>query len=228
MSAITRKGQPDLSIVYAIHHALTEDAGRLVAAIDDLAPEDRVERLPNLLAFLTGYITELESHHAHEDQVFFPALAARVGAATMRLPQLDAQHHGLDEALATLRAAVVALADERTEFSSARARATDAAQSLRSRLTEHVDLEENESLSVYLTEFTASEHDALAARAQTMDPYEKLFFMVPWLFDRLPVDVRTGALLGAPEVFRTVYAAHVDDYRRLASSLEPAYRTPAY
>lgn len=38
-------------------------------------------------------------HHRHEDELFFPALAARVGADKMHLGELASQHDALDAAL---------------------------------------------------------------------------------------------------------------------------------
>ena len=43
--------------------------------------------------------------------------------------------------------------------------------------------------------------------------------MVPWLFDRLPGDVRTAVLAGLPEFLQMVYLGHVAEYRALAASI---------
>jgi hypothetical protein len=48
--------------------------------------------------------------------------------------------------------------------------------------------------------------------------------MVPWLFDRIPVPAREGALAAAPEIFGVVYADQVQPYRTLVQALTPRRR----
>ena len=54
-----------------------------------------------------------------------------------------------------------------------------------------------------------------------MDPFEQLFFMVPWLFDRIASGGREAALRWAPELMRVIDLSHVQDYRNLARALRP-------
>ncbi len=213
--------QPDLEMVYAIHGALTQDVATLVAAIADLEPEDRAERIPTIRRFFGCYTNELVSHHTHEDVQFFPALEAKVGPQAMARDELDAQHHGLDDAARALRSALDAVGNERTEFASSKRRTVEAGEVLAALVVKHLDLEERVAFPLYQREVSVAEHQDLETKAQSMDPFEHLFFFVPWLFDRLPPPVREGALGAAPEVFRVVYTSHVQQYRRLVRSLVP-------
>jgi Hemerythrin HHE cation binding domain len=81
MSRVPAK--PDLTFVTLIHQSLRADAARLAAAIAELRPSDRRDRLPAVQAFFGHYRDQLILHHRHEDELFFPALAARVGPARM-------------------------------------------------------------------------------------------------------------------------------------------------
>ena len=91
--------KPDLTFVTLIHQSLRADSARLAATIAELGPSDRQGRLPGVRAFFGQYREQLILHHSHEDELFFPALAARAGASTMHLSELAAQHEALDAAL---------------------------------------------------------------------------------------------------------------------------------
>ena len=77
--------KPDLTFVTLIHQSLRADAARLAAALAELGPGDRQRRLPGVQAFFGQYREQLALHHSHEDELFFPALAARAGASTNRI-----------------------------------------------------------------------------------------------------------------------------------------------
>ncbi len=91
--------KPDLTVVTLIHQSLRADAARLAAVIAEPRPSDRRSRLPGIQAFFGHYREQLIMHHSHEDELFFPALAARVGAGRMHLTELAGQHEALDAAL---------------------------------------------------------------------------------------------------------------------------------
>jgi hemerythrin-like domain-containing protein len=210
--------RPDLSFVFAIHHALTEDAALLAAAMADLAPEDRAERIPTMAAYLAAYTEQLHAHHTHEDEVFFPALAAHVGREAMAFDLLDAQHHVLDEVLPRLVAALDAVGDDRTGFAEAQARAVAAAGELVACLAEHLDLEESATFPLYTQSIPVEEHLQLEARVQAMGSLEHVQFMVPWLFDRVPAPVRDAVFANVPP-FPAIFAEQVQPFRTLARSL---------
>jgi len=181
--------RPNLAMVFAIHGALTRDADLMVACIADLQPQDRVGRIPALCTYFAKFATQLENHHHHEDVVFFPALSAKVGAGAMAFDVLDAQHHALDGAIATLTSALQTLGDPRTGFVCAQQAALEAAQALRTRIGEHLTIEEGVAFPLYLDAISVTEHAELEARVQAMGTFEDLTFMIPWLFDTIPAPV---------------------------------------
>ncbi len=71
----------------------------MAATITALSPGDRLARLPGIQAFFGRYRGQLAMHHRHEDELFFPALAARIGADRMQLTELTGQHERLDAAV---------------------------------------------------------------------------------------------------------------------------------
>jgi hypothetical protein len=90
------RSKPDLTFVNLIHQSLRADAARLAATVTALDPSDQASRLPGIRAFFDQYRAQLAMHHTHEDELFFPALKARVGAGRMQLNALAGQHEALD------------------------------------------------------------------------------------------------------------------------------------
>jgi hypothetical protein len=67
-----------------------------MATVAALEPGERESRLPGVREFYDNYREQLVAHHTHEDTLFYPALAARVGDDRMHRDELVAQHHQLD------------------------------------------------------------------------------------------------------------------------------------
>jgi hypothetical protein len=213
--------QADLSFVYAIHRALTEDALSLAQTAADLDSEDRAERIPAIRRYVAAYRAQLISHLRHEAEVFYPALDEKIGAGATARYRLTIQRKGLEEAIDALTVALAVAGDERNEFAPAKARAVAAADDLVCRLGEHLGVQETIVLPAFALAVSQAEIDELQARARAMEPFEQLFFMVPWMFDRIPSGAREAALRNAPEVMRVIYLVHVQEYRDLARVLAP-------
>jgi hemerythrin-like domain-containing protein len=211
--------QADLSSVLAVHRALTEDALSLARVLADLSPDDRAERIPAIRRYFAAYRAQLASHHRHEDEVFFPALEAKIGADAISLERLATQHRDLAEAVDRLGVALDAVGDEGTEFVAAKARAVAVADDLVGRLGENIGYEQAEVFPAFVLAVTQTENVALQARALTREPFERLFFMVPWLYDRIPNGARQATLVAAPEVLKMIYLGHAEEYRDLAQAL---------
>jgi hemerythrin-like domain-containing protein len=210
---------PDLSVLFAIHHALAEDAVALTKAANDLRPEDRSERIPSIRSFFDHYTAQLVAHHTHEDEIFFPALDAKVGATAMSRAELDAQHEELDEGIQRVRSALAAIGDDRTDFATTKARLISATNRLERQLATHFELEESTAIPHYQRTMSAAEHAVLEARVQAAGTFEELQFMVPWLFDRLPAVARDRALEASPDIFAIVYNDQVLRYRTYQQAL---------
>ena len=134
----TGRTRHHLTLVNLIHQSLRADAQRLPAAVTALDPSDRPGRLPRIRAFFDQYRAQLATHHDHEDELFFPALQARVGADEMHLNALAGQHEALDAALHVACDALAALTDPAGDFTADRARAADALSVMAELLAAHL------------------------------------------------------------------------------------------
>ncbi len=76
--------KPDLTFVSLIHQSLRADAARLAATIAELSPSGWRGWLPGDQGFFGHYREQLIMRHSHEDELFFPVLAATW------VPQLNA------------------------------------------------------------------------------------------------------------------------------------------
>jgi hemerythrin-like domain-containing protein len=161
------RAQPDLTFVTLIHHALRVDGGRLVATARTLERDDRGGRLSRVKTFFEKYREQLVSHHAHEDTLFFPALAARVGEGRMHLNELVAQHHALDGILQAIGEGFAALDEPDGDFSAHRTGVTDALSSMVEHLTTHLDLEERTALPLVVSDMPGSEYEYLESKARS-------------------------------------------------------------
>ena len=89
---------PDLTTYRNIHRALRLAPHRLADAVRDLEPGDR-RRVAALTRYWKGYAGEVLAHHTIEDDVFFPALVAKVDCAAALIARTDDEHHQLDAAM---------------------------------------------------------------------------------------------------------------------------------
>jgi len=96
------RATPDLTFVNLIHRALRVDGERLKVTVAALSPDDAQDRVAGVRDIYDKYREQLIAHHTHEDDLFFPALAAHVGAERMHLAELIAQHHQLDDVLRSI------------------------------------------------------------------------------------------------------------------------------
>jgi len=162
--------KPDLTLVTLIHQALRADAARLAAIVTALNPSDQPGRLPGIRAYFDQYRGQLVMHHAHEDEIFFPALQARAGASRMHLIELDSQHEMLGPALQAVWDGLATLADPAGDFAADRARAASALSTMADLLDTHLTLEEETALPLAESEIPAAEYKNLETRARKAPP----------------------------------------------------------
>jgi iron-sulfur cluster repair protein YtfE (RIC family) len=220
-TAASRQNRPDMTFVTVIHQALRADAGRLAAAVAALGPGDRPGRVAGIAAFYGQYRDQLALHHRHEDELFFPGLAARVGADAMHLGQLTAQHEALDGALVAVSSQLAALADPAGDFAAGQAGAASALSAMTALLTAHLALEEQYALPLYETEMPAAENKRLEARARTDTPRAQARFQIPWLIAHASAGQRAALFRYAPPL-RLLYRLNRRYYRRFDQALPRA------
>ena len=219
MSHATSK--PDLTFVTLIHQSLRADAPRLAATIAALRAVERVPRLPGIKAYFDQYCDQLVTHHRHEDELFFPALAARAGADKMHLNELDDQHHELDTAIRAVQGKLDALADPATDFTTERASAADAMLAMTALLDDHLTLEEETAVPLLETHMAAADYKELEARARKATPRPQAQFLIPWVVANASPDQRRALYRSAPSL-RLIYWFNRRRYRRLDRALVAA------
>jgi hemerythrin-like domain-containing protein len=210
--------KPDLTFVILIHQSLRADAARLAATIAALSPHDRTDRVPGIQTFFGHYREQLAMHHRHEDELFFPALAARVGADKMHLGVLASQHDALDAALHAVSDGLAALADPAGDFGTDHATAASALSAMSRLLAAHLTLEEQTALPLYESEMPAAEHRKLEAKARKATPWPAATFLVPWIITHASPGQRKALFKSAPAL-PLIYRLSLRHYRRIDQAL---------
>jgi len=210
----------NLTFVNLIHKALRADGPRLATTVAALRPGDRATRLPLVHEFYGKYRQQLVAHHTHEDHIFFPALAAKVGDDGMHRAELTEQHGELDGVLDAAEAGFNELSAPDSDFDVSRAKVTDALSTMVEHLTTHLDLEEKTALPLFVSELSGGEFSELEAKARKATPREQASFMVPWLVEHASPDQRKALFRLAPP-FRILNLLNRGRYRRLDAALVP-------
>jgi len=213
--------KPDLTFVTLIHQSLRADAARLATATAELGPSDRQDRLPGIQAFFGHYREQLTMHHHHEDQLFFPALAAKAGAGRMHLTELAAQHEALDTAVQAADEGLTALADLAADLAAGRVRAVGALSTMADLLAAHLTLEEQTALPLFESDMSAADYKKLEARARKATPRPQAQFLIPWIIAHATPQQRDALFRSAPPL-RLACRLYHRRYQRLDQALVPA------
>jgi hypothetical protein len=220
----TDRAAPDLIFVTLIHRALRADGDRLVETVGDLKPEDRNGRLPRVRAFYTAYRQQLVSHHTHEDNLFFPALVARVGEDRMHLLELTSGHQQLDGVLEALDADFAALEDPNRDFSATRKTVSDDLSTMVEKLNGTSIWRRRRRFPSSRRRCRPRNTTRFEAKARKATPREQSSFMIPWLVEHASPDQRRTLFRSAP--LRIVYLLTRRRYRRLDGALARLGRWP--
>jgi hemerythrin-like domain-containing protein len=213
--------QPDLIFVTLIHQALRADGPRLQATVASLQRDDPAARVAGAREYFERYRDQLVAHHTHEDELFFPALAARVGADRMHRDELVSQHGELGGVLQEIGDGLAAMAGSDGDFSANRTRAAGALSTMVDHLTVHLDLEERTALPLVVSDMPVAEYAELEAKARKATPREQSAFMIPWLAGHATPEQRKEWFRTAPPL-RIVERLNRGRYRRLEAALLPA------
>jgi hemerythrin-like domain-containing protein len=214
--------KPDLTIVTLIHQSLRADAARLATATAELGPGDRQDRLPGIQAFFGHYREQLTMHHQHEDQLFFPALAAKAGADKMHLTELAGQHEALDTAVQAAGEGLTALGDPAADLAAARVRAASALSTMAGLLAAHLTLEEQTALPLFESHMSAADYKRLEAGARKASPRPQAQFLIPWIIAHATPQQRDALFRSAPPLRLAHRLLLRRRYQRLDQSLLPA------
>jgi hemerythrin-like domain-containing protein len=214
------RSKPDLTFVNLTHQALRADGARLVATVTALEPRDQGSRLPGVREFYDNYREQLVAHHTHEDTLFYPALAARVGDDRMHRDELVAQHHQLDRVLQAVGEGLADLADPDGAFSANRARAARDLSTMVEELNTHLDFEERTALPLFVSEMPVAEYKKLESKARKATPRGQSSFLIPWIVEHASPDQRKALFKSVPPL-RIVNRLNGRRYRRLDEALLP-------
>jgi len=192
--------RPDVSRFLMTHSAMRTCFAHVAATAAKLEPgppsaadRPRTDALEQHLAML---LWVLKGHHEGEDEDVWPSLERYAPEAKPILAELEAEHVHLD-------ALISAAADTSVPL---RERA-DVLSELQSTVNVHLDKEEAGVVPLILEKMPVEEWERLEKTAQVKSRAQKQYmpYIVGWLFDSLPVEVRAEAFKSAPLLLRVLW-----------------------
>lgn len=136
-----------------------------IAHVERLCADDDLPGARRRAALLA---TVLHHHHRAEDTVLFPALAARHPGVAVTTDELEVQHAELDVLLRALPGDLATAGD------------------VRRALEGHLAEEEQLVLPVWMSSFTAEEHERFTGSLRRATPLRDAGLMISWLLDTAP------------------------------------------
>lgn len=156
---------PDLTGYRLLHRGMRRDAARLGEAVARMTEADHRRRAPVLGRWYAGFLGEFRHHHTVEDEIFFPALAARVALFEDEVEHLGDEHRRLEEVLVAVEAAVGDLAHPHGTFTASHSSAVDAVHDASRELTAHLDHEDADVLPLFVAHMSVIDFDEIEQRA---------------------------------------------------------------
>lgn len=206
---------PDLNSYYMIHAAMRRGSRQLASAIASLAEGD-IARAEDIRWYSEGLVHELHAHHTIEDDLFFPALAARVPAFADYESTLADDHVHLAEVMSALTDAVRGLADGQP-WETSHPVAVEQSAELADLLDRHLATEDDDVLPLFERHFDAEEYHRLDQQAVKRTGLRQLLFTVPWAVTTAEPDAAAHALEHGPAVLRIVWRVTRRRYVRRAA-----------
>lgn len=189
-----------------IHAAMRRDAARFPRAI---ARATSPAETAAVRRWFCQFRSMLVQHHEREDTLVWPELVRRDASFADVQPELFADHHALDVALADAEAALDGQGD-----------ALGAAERLAEVLVDHLAREEAAAFPRLASCFTAEEWEPVERRIMKDTSFGHLAFEVPWVLDGLSADeldeLKASAPLSLRALHRLVFAPR---YERIAAPL---------
>jgi hypothetical protein len=204
---------PDLTLYYLIHRAMRQTADQFATALAELGNADR-QRAAALLWWWNGFSAELHNHHTIEDEIFFPALAAKVPAFETYEAGLAEDHAHLDVVMSGLDDTIPRLSSG--TWTASHARAVELSAELASFLHGHLTVEDEDVLPLFVRHFSAEEYEELDKRALKHAPMKEMLFTVPWAVSTLTDQERTELLKALPTPISIIWGLTRRRYTRRA------------
>jgi hemerythrin-like domain-containing protein len=176
-------GPADTRMMPIVHDALRRDLRRLRSALST-TPYPSGPRKAALAEHITWLMDFLHAHHTSEDEGLYPMVRVKNADAAALLDQMDADHHAIDPAMQSLRAAGETWAA--SDDDAARRGVLTALEELHAVLDPHLEREENEAMPVVSLSITQREwHDWDQASNIKVKPLPRLAEEGNWLLDEL-------------------------------------------
>jgi hemerythrin-like domain-containing protein len=198
--AHTAEGPHDQTGMYVMHHALRRDFVHFEAAVQQ-TPVSEHEVWTALEQRWLRTAEVLHHHHEAEDEELWPLLLRHAQEAgntddVQLLVDMEAEHERIDPALASCRAAFVAMAEHPC---------TDHRNALEVRLTaahagllEHLAHEEGQALPMLQRTLTEEENRAFEKAIERRYPLRMVPFLLPWAMAEVPSEARDRMLESTP------------------------------
>lgn len=201
---------PDITTYLLVHRALRTCARRLA---DVSADDDRQDprRTRALLRWTEGFVEELHGHHTIEDEVMFPALAAKAPGAAALIARTDADHAAMDVIMGR-----IAVGLQQLRLGGSARALHDAASDLADLLDIHLAFEDEHLIPLFEQHFTGEEYQRLDDGAMALLGISKqAIFTVPFVFSAATPEEFDHVWATAPAPFKVLHLASRGRYRRM-------------
>jgi len=209
--------KPDLLFVTLVHQALRADSDRLADATSALESAD-AQGLRGLRVFFDEYRAQLCLHHAHEDNLFFPALQAILDADQMPLAKLAHQHGMLDSDLQAISEGLASLAIPSDDFAADHTDVVKTMFGMAAHLGAHLTMEEETILPLMESSLSPATYQRLEAQARKRTPRRRAQFLIPWLIAHATPSQQSALFKSTPPL-RVAYLVNRRRYRFLDRAL---------
>lgn len=215
--AAAPEGPVDLKMMYLMHHGFRRDLNRFAAAVT-ATPVDERDTWVALAARWEHFFEVLHLHHSGEDAGLWPFLMAHADADEQAtLEAMEAEHSQIDPLLASCADGFATLAGDRVgvDADDVRAALVVRIAATRDALARHLAHEESEAMVILQRYMTPKQWEDLENEHFRKDvPFSHLKYVVCWIAEELPDDVRNDLLDEAGLPFKILWWASRGGFRR--------------
>lgn len=210
----------ELRTFHLPHRAMRLDLERLEIALDDLTVSQRQDELLALARWFRAFSRVVRRQMTVEDELFWPALAAKVGS----LPEggrLLFEHDRIDAALTDIEVSLSNL-EHSGDWVLTQRRLIESVHAARRAIESHLEFEESIVIPLLEEEFTAEERAGLEAAAHAAVGVRDAMFLVPWVASVASDEERAALLETAPLKTRIIGRMTRRWYARVSAALDSA------
>jgi hemerythrin-like domain-containing protein len=210
-------GPVDMTMMYVIHHAFRRDLTRFAAAVEATPLEAR-STWAALAGRWSAFFDVLHHHHSGEDAGIWPFLLERASDdERATLLAMEDEHSHIDPLLTSCAEGLTLLAGDRVGLDAEDVRAALVVRvaATRDALSRHLAHEESEAMAILQRHMTQAEWERIEKEHfHKKESLSKLMFLVSWIAEELPADVRTRLLDDAGLPMKLVWLLGRRGFRR--------------